>query len=244
MQEARRAHYSRQQSLVVDRLVDNLALEAASSYGGTRKPAVAQALKKQLHKAAQKLPSLAAASPEPLVSEPEVVVVRTAVMEADGGAADGVVMKEAVVSTVVMEADGGAADRVVMKQAVAVAVVAAADPEVLEPLLAPIEVGCASDIDLQSYDTFSVFCKLITLFVAYNVKASNSGKSACTHMHVPVVMFAMQAWTCFVIDCIRFCHVYCDVTHPVNMGCVADEAHAKAFMHITYMSDLQSSHHS
>jgi len=92
MQQASRAHYTRQQSLVVDRLVDNLALEAASSYGGTRKPAVAQALKKQLHKAAQKLPSLAAASSAPLVSEPEVVVVSTAVMEA----ADGLVMKEAV----------------------------------------------------------------------------------------------------------------------------------------------------
>ncbi len=129
------AHYSRQQSLVVDRLVDNLALEAATSYGGTRKPAAAQALKKQLHKAAQKLPSLAAASSGPLVSEPEVVVVRTAVMEADGGAADGVVMREAV----------------------AVAVVAEADAEVsAEPLSAPIEVGSASGIDLQSYDTFFV----------------------------------------------------------------------------------------
>lgn len=141
MQEASRAKYTRQQSLVVDRLVDNLALEAATSYGGTRKPAVAQALKKQLHKAAQKLPSLAAASPVPLVSEPEVVVVRTAVMEAAGGAADGVVTKEAVMSTIVMEADGGAADGVVMKEAVAVAVLAMADPEVSEPLLAPIEVG-------------------------------------------------------------------------------------------------------
>ena len=119
------AHYSRQQSLVVDRLVDNLALEAATSYGGTRKPAAAQALKKQLHKAAQKLPSLAAASSGALVSEPEMVVVSTVVMEADGGAADGVVMREAVAVAVVAEADAGVS---------------------AEPLSAPIEVGCASDM--------------------------------------------------------------------------------------------------
>ncbi|DBA74159.1 hypothetical protein WJX77_004162 [Trebouxia sp. C0004] len=106
IQEASAAHYSRQQSLVVDRLVDSLALEAATSYGGTRKPAVAQALKKQLHKAAQKLPSLAAASAGPLVSEPEVVVVSTAVVEADG-AADGIVMKEAMAVAVVAESDAG-----------------------------------------------------------------------------------------------------------------------------------------
>lgn len=56
------AHYSRQQSLTVDRIVDSLALEAATSYGGTRKPAAAQALKKQLRRASQRLPSLAAAS--------------------------------------------------------------------------------------------------------------------------------------------------------------------------------------
>ncbi len=171
MQEASRAHYSRQQSLVVDRLLDNLALEAATTYGGTRKPAVAQALKKQLHKAAQKLPSLAAASSGPLVSEPEVVVVRTAVMEAGGGAADGVVMEEAVVSTAVMEADGEAADGVVMREAVAVAVVVAADAEVpAEPLSDPIEVGCASDIDLQSSHTFSVFNNFVILFVACTVE--------------------------------------------------------------------------
>ena len=133
------AHYSRQQSLVVDRLVDNLALEAATSYGGTRQPAVAHALKKQLHKVAQKLPSLAAASSVPVVSEPEVVVVRTAVMEADGAAADGVVMREAVAVAVVAAADAGAS---------------------AEPLLAPIEVGCASDTDLQSYDTFLSFASL------------------------------------------------------------------------------------
>jgi len=149
MQEASMTHYSRQQSLVVDRLVDNLALEAATSYGGTRKPAVAQALKKQLHKAAQKLPSLAAASSGALVSEPEMVVVSTVVMEADGGAADGVVMREAV----------------------AVAVVVAADAEVpAEPLSDPIEVGCASDIDLQSSHTFSVFNNFVILFVACTVE--------------------------------------------------------------------------
>jgi len=135
MQEASMTHYSRQQSLVVDRLVDNLALEAATSYGGTRKPAVAQALKKQLHKAAQKLPSLAAASSGALVSEPEMVVVSTVVMEADGGAADGVVMREAVAVAVVAEADAGVS---------------------AEPLSAPIEVGCASDIDLKSYDVLSL----------------------------------------------------------------------------------------
>lgn len=56
------AHYSRQQSLTVDRIVDSLALEAATSYGGTRKPAAAQALRKQLRKAAQQLPTLAVAS--------------------------------------------------------------------------------------------------------------------------------------------------------------------------------------
>ena len=196
MQEAGRAHYTRQQSLVVDRLVDNLALEAATSYGGTRKPAVAQALKKQLHKAAQKLPSLAAASSGPQVSEPEVVVVSAAVMEADGGAADGVVMKEAVVSAAVMEADGGAADGVVVREAVEVAVVAEADAEgYAEPLSAPVEVGCASDIDLQSYDTFSVFCKLVILFAACSAEDLKLGEDACTHMHVPMVTVTMQAWT-------------------------------------------------
>ena len=139
MQQASRAHYTRQQSLVVDRLVDNLALEAASSYGGTRKPAVAQALKKQLHKAAQKLPSLAAASSVPLVSEPEVVVVSTAVMEA----ADGSVMKEAV----------------------AVAVLAEADAQVsAEPLSAPIEVGCASDVGMCIHIRCFLSCVSLSLF--------------------------------------------------------------------------------
>lgn len=85
MQEATRAHYSRQQSLVVDRLVDNLALEAAVSYGGTRKPAAAHALKAQLHKAAQILPSLAAASSEPTVCTPEVVVMTTQVVISTSG---------------------------------------------------------------------------------------------------------------------------------------------------------------
>ena len=66
MQAAATARYSRQQSLVVDRVVDSLALEAATSYGGTKTPAVAKALKKQLHMAAQRLPSLAAASVVPL----------------------------------------------------------------------------------------------------------------------------------------------------------------------------------
>lgn len=62
MQEVATATYTRQQSLVVDRVVDNLALEVATSHGGTKQPAVAQALKKHLHKAAQRLPSLAASS--------------------------------------------------------------------------------------------------------------------------------------------------------------------------------------
>ena len=66
-------HFTRQQSLVVDRVVDNLAMEAATCYGGTKKPAVAQALKKQLHKAAQRLPSLANTSSEPLPAVPAQV---------------------------------------------------------------------------------------------------------------------------------------------------------------------------
>ena len=97
MQEAPRAPYSRQQSLVVDRLVDNLAVEAAVSYGGTRKPAAAHALKMQLHKAAQRLPSLAAASSQPRVSKPEEVVVTISeiVISADGDDRMGVVAADA-----------------------------------------------------------------------------------------------------------------------------------------------------
>lgn len=75
MQEVVTATYTRQQSLVVDRIVDNLALEVATSHSGTKKPAVAQALKKHLHKAAQRLPSLAASSSSslPLPAETEQV---------------------------------------------------------------------------------------------------------------------------------------------------------------------------
>lgn len=73
MQAVATARYSRQQSLVVDRVVDSLALEAATSYGGTKTPAVAKALKKQLHMAAQRLPSLAAASVVPLPAVPGLV---------------------------------------------------------------------------------------------------------------------------------------------------------------------------
>ena len=77
LQDATLLHYTRQQSLVVDRVVDSLAVEAATSYGGTKKPAVAQALKKQLHKAAQRLPSLAAASSEALPAAPVQVCAAT-----------------------------------------------------------------------------------------------------------------------------------------------------------------------
>lgn len=74
MQEVVTATYTRQQSLVVDRIVDSLALEVATSHGGTKKPAVAQALKKHLHRAAQRLPSLAASSASlPLPAETEQV---------------------------------------------------------------------------------------------------------------------------------------------------------------------------
>lgn len=66
------AHYGRQQSLTVDRIVDSLALEAATSYGGTRKPAAAHALKKQLHAASRRLPSLAAATAASLASLPDL----------------------------------------------------------------------------------------------------------------------------------------------------------------------------
>ena len=100
MQAASLARYSRQQSLVVDRMVDSLALEAATSCGGTRRPAATQAIKAHLHKAAQRLPSLAAASSEPLVSQTEVTQV-VAVVGANE--AVGVVMLENLAVAVMAE---------------------------------------------------------------------------------------------------------------------------------------------
>ena len=70
-QQAATARFNRQQSLVVDRMVDSLTLEAAISYGGARKPSATQALKRHLHKAAERLPSLATpASLAPLDAQP------------------------------------------------------------------------------------------------------------------------------------------------------------------------------
>ena len=86
-------------------MVDTLALEASTSYGGTRKPAAALALKTQLYKAAQRLPSLAAASVVPPGPEPEVTVVVTkAVVVGSGGAADEEAEVVAVVAQIVPEA--------------------------------------------------------------------------------------------------------------------------------------------
>ena len=83
------AHYSHQQSLTVDRIVDSLALEAATSYGGTRKPAAALALKKQLRMASQRLPSLAAASASSLPPLPAAAAVSgAAVLDPSQAAVD------------------------------------------------------------------------------------------------------------------------------------------------------------
>ena len=81
------AHYSRQQSLTVDRIVDSLALEAATSYGGTCKPAAAHALKQQLHAASRRLPSLAAATAASLAPLPDLPAAAAASEAAEQDAA-------------------------------------------------------------------------------------------------------------------------------------------------------------